>query len=442
MIAHRHPLFFLLASVTACSGAPAAEDATPTACDFSSLPSTIEIGEGTSAELALDPATESLDVLEGGIEIERPDPGRARVRAPYGAKGASQLARLQARCGQASRDVDVRVRPLRWTRVVERSGADGPPEREYGAMWIDAEAPDRLFVFGGFHYRPRQFTPAQDLWSLDLRTANWTKHDQRGAIPLAPGGRVAHVPGERALLFFGGSTSETAGAELRTTPVLRRLDYGGAAAWSAAPSEADAPGSYTGAFVHDAKRGRYLSICGLDVTGGAGLNCNVDAYDPSAGWSRVEVAAGPKPRGRYGFAYALDEASDRFVLFGGQVGPANGAIAGDTWTLELSEAPPRWVQLSAENPVAAKRRNAAWAFDAEGRRLFVFGGTSDGRTAVPGLQVLSLERGREAWTSLETPPEAPKRGSGMGVWSSSERCVYFGFGNERALFSDVLRLSL
>lgn len=433
----RHLSSLALISITACSSTQAVEGASPASCDPSALPEALEIGEGTRVELALE-AEGAVEVSSEGLEVEAPDGGRVIVRAPYGAKDAT----LRASCGGTTRETAIHVRPLRWTRVVERSGAEGAPPREYFSLWLDPESPDRLFVFGGFHYRPVQYTPAQDLWSLDLRTARWTRLDQAGAIPLAPGGRAVPLPGERALLFFGGSTTETAGSPLRTTPVLRRLDYAGTPTWTAAPFEAEAPGSYTGAFVHDAKRDRWLSICGLDVTGGAGLNCNVDAWDPRSGWTRVAVADGPKPKGRYGFAYALDAASDRFVVFGGQIGPANGAIAGDTWALELGETPPRWVQLSAEDPVATRRRNPAWAFDEDGQRLFVFGGTSDGRTSIDGIQVLSLERGREAWTSLATPPEAPKRTSGMGVWSKAERCLYFGFGNDSALFSDVLRLSL
>jgi hypothetical protein len=379
----------------------------------------VEIGEG--GRLVLE-KTEGVELEGTGGLVVDGSGARWILRAPYGGD-----AGLRARCAGASSERAVRLRPMRWSLVSRWEENAGPPAREYFAMWQDEE---RLFVFGGFHYKPKQFTPASDLWELDLKSATWRPLEASGNVPLAPGGRVARA-GAKSLYYFGGATIGEAGME--TPPLLRSFDYE-KLAWTDAPNAGGAPGSYTGAFVHDAKRGRWLSVCGVDAS--IGLHCDVHAYTPDKGFAKLAVE-GTRPSGRYGFHYALDAERDRLIIHAGQTGTGNLHMSGDTWALELE--PLRWVKLADTGDASPIRRNGAWALDEEGRRLFVWGGTSDGRTPVRGIQAFDLDQA--TWTSVETPEEVLPRASGMAVYDRANKRLLLGFGNAAKLYTDIWALS-
>lgn len=420
---------FALAALFACdNGSP------PTARECP-LPDAFSLAAGD--RILLD-KTEGV-ALEGtgGLVVE--DAGAHwRLRAPYEGD-----AGLRARCANgAQAERAVSVAPLSFTLVSQWQPGNGPPAREYFAMWLDESDSDRLLVFGGFHYVPKPYTPADDLWELRIGSGRWRELSAKGQAPLSPGGRVAPLPGARAVYFFGGATASEAGAVTATGPTLSRLDYApDRLEWSPAPRAQTAPGSYTGGFVRDTKRNRLLSIGGADAS--TGFSCDVSGYTEEAGFVPVRVAAGPAPKGRYGFHYAYDGETDRIVLYGGQTGAGRLDVAGDTWALELSEQPPRWVKLADAGEASPIRRNGAWALDEGGHRLFVWGGTSDGSTAVPGVQVLNLDRGHEAWTNLAVPAEVPARASGMAVYDRTNGRLLLGFGNTSAkAYTDLWELSL
>ncbi len=386
-------------------------------------PSAFSISEGGRAVLPY-ASLESDDLEITG------DGERVLVYAPYGATSG----RVRAWCDDVPSEwTAIEVRPLAWTREAQWDDAQsGPPGREYGAFWIDGDA---LWVFGGFHYEPKQFTPGADLWRFDLAGRAWTEMEAHDA-PMLPGGRTAVGPTPGTILYFGGSRMEEDGS-LATPPTLRTLDMA-SQRFSSAPHEMEAPGSYTGAFVRDAKRDRWLSICGAD--GAIGVHCDVHAYS-SAGWERVRVARGPKPAPRYGFHYAYDEETDRVFVVAGQTGPANLDMIGDAWALELGEDPPRWVMIADETD-GVRRRNGAFVLDPIGRRLLMFGGTADGRVSVPDLWALGLDRGRETWTAIPIAEEVPMRTSGIGVYDAERDRALFGFGNGDAVYTDLWALAL
>jgi hypothetical protein len=74
--------------------------------------------------------------------------------------------------------------------------------------------------------------------------------------------------------------------------------------------------------------------------------------------------------------------------------------------------------------------------DPVGRRLFVFGGTKDGRTTLEGLWALSLEPGHEEWTKLDAPGAPPVRSSGIG-FAFPDGGVGCGFGNDDFPYADL-----
>lgn len=368
------------------------------------------------------------------------------VRAPYEVTSGQ----LTLDCGATETVIALHSRPLRWTLISdwEPNEDSGVPDgREYFAWWPGVDDERAVYLFGGFAYSPRQFTPTQTLFRFDLTTASWSSVEQDGTPPL-PGGRAAW-DGKGTVAYFGGA-SLGSDFSLATPPAFHRWtrDASGAQ-WEDIPLGDTGPGSYTGALIYDATRERWISVCGLD-TQTRGLHCEVHAYAPETGWSLLSVQGDPMdgsfPQGRMGFHHAFDAENDRVIVFAGQSGPENLDISGDTWALELrssdGSSSPRWVRLFEEATGISRRRNGAYAYDPDGHRMFVWGGTPDGANSVPGIDVLVLDRGREAWTHLDVPAEVPSRTSGQGLYDGPARRILWGFGNERAVYTDLWALEL
>jgi hypothetical protein len=158
----------------------------------------------------------------------------------------------------------------------------------------------------------------------------------------------------------------------------------------------------------------------------------------SATWTKL---AGKAPSGRYGAFFGFDDPSRRFIVWSGGQEPDSSAdpvnAAKDAWALDLTVDPPTWSKLAVEGEAPPGRRNGCVMHDPIGRRLFVFGGTSDAKTTRDGLWVLALEPGHEAWTKLDNVANTPHaRSSGFG-FATPDGGVACGFGNDDALYSDV-----
>ena len=357
------------------------------------------------------------------------------IRAPYLSAADGEVA-LRLGCGQT---VPIELRPLVWTSVAEWSGEEGPPGREYGGWWTDTEGTGGLVVFGGFHYFPRQFTPANDAWRFDFASNTWSALAGT-ELPMLPGGRVAPIPGERAVFYFGGVVAGQGGTIEEAPSSLYRFDYDER---SLTPTKVDgigdAPGSYTGSLVYDSKRKRWLSVCGANL---AGANCDVHAYTAGGSFEPVTTSK-PGPKGRWGFHYAYDEVTDRVIVFGGQtLGSGEAQIDGETWALDLATEPAKWTRLFANGEGTMKRRNGAFALDPAGHRLFVWGGTPDGQSTVENIHVLNLDRDAEAWTELEVPSNVPSRTSAFGSWDPGRGRILFGFGNSLEIYRDLWALDV
>ena len=405
-------------------------------CQVEIEPITMRHGARVEIEFGME-VMATMTQLEASAALEAE--AREDAVSVWASYAASAESVTLERTGCNPLTVPIEVRPLEWSLLSSWTpGVDvGPPAREYGA-WSIAQLGGRrgLFVVGGFHYFPQQFTPANDVWFYDLERRTWNELDDTGS-PLTPGGRFAAGPEANSLLLLGGARIAADGS-LETPRQLQIFRYGdGALHWEEAPFSSEGPGSYTGAFVRDAKRDRWLSVCGVD-TNELGVHCAVAGYGVSSGWRAIETAGTPPP-GRYGFHYAFDQENDRIVLVGGQSG--GQGVYGDTWALELAENPPRWVQLFIED-AAVKRRNGAFAYDPKGHRLFLWGGTADGETAVPGLSILRLDRAKESWVHIDTPDSVPSRASGIAAYDEEAQRIVMGFGNARALYTDLYELSL
>ena len=286
-----------------------------------------------------------------------------------------------------------------------------------------------VLLFGGSGYAP-YLDPLNDAWSFNFESETWRAIAQRGDIP--DGGasrRVAIVPGARAYLFGGYGFRGMPNAE------LFRVDFGdGALSFTRMPQENPPSARALHAFVYDDQADRFV------LFGGVGLTPLADTWTMkldhgTAVWTQHVPVNSPSPR--YGFFYGFDVERGRLLLFSGAQGIASIDAARDTWVLDVRTDPPTWTLLDEGDLVPPGRRNGCMALDPSGPRLFVFGGTADGRTTQPGLFVLDARPGQERWTRLELDGEPPLRSSGLGFYDPTTQRTYMGFGNTtRQVFRD------
>ncbi|MBX7114603.1 MAG: hypothetical protein K1X64_09790 [Myxococcaceae bacterium] len=430
-----------------CSSLPGGPgvDAGPVlpACEVLSKADAPVISEGGRLSLEMVPSAAVVEwslIDAGPFTAEKIDPSHLQLKAPYGRMGVFTLAgRVDCGDEKKTQEWTVTIRALSWSRVSTwTEGVDGPLNREYGSMWVDDADPDRVLLFAGYVYKPKQFTPATDLWEVNLVDGKWKQLTPVNEPPHFVGGRMALAPESGQALYSGGLD------EAKETPYqLSRFSYRpGQLRWESEPLAADSPrqGDYQPGFFYDAKRSRYLSICGANNE--VGRHCLVRSYTPDASggrWAALPLAPGATPPARNGHFYAYDAETDRFILFGGD---GQGTTLGDTWALELAQTPARWVQLTAQ-PAPMKRRNGAYVLDPVGHRFVIFGGTVTGATSSPEMWALDLDRGKERWERVLVADRPPDRTSGVAVYDAKRQRIVMGFGNsEVADYPDLWALQL
>jgi len=414
------------------AGEPPPPPPPPPPCEDEALPARLELPMGGRAQLSAQVTSVELS-SPGSFEARRLEPNRFELKAPYEAATLKVTLTLHCEKSDGTAEVELVARAPRWSALSQ--WADGtagmPPNREYGNMWLDGTS---LYVLGGFHYRPMQFTASTDLWRFDLGARTWEPLQHANAAPEFMGARLVPLPGSRERLFVGGIDRS-----FQPLQHLEKFDPD-TRTWTPLTAENAGPyGDYQPGLVFDSKRGRFLSVCGQSMT----PHCNVTSLTvPASGnprWDPVAVEAGPKPAGRAGHYYAYDAPNDRVVIF---AGAAAATIHGDTWALELSSTPAKWVKL-ADTSAELMRRNGAWALDEANHRLIVWGGTPDGRNASEGVWFLDLDRDREVWRRLDPEGGAPSRASGMAVLDAANGRFIGGFGNTIAGgFPDLWALEL
>ena len=309
-------------------------------------------------------------------------------------------------------------------------------------MFLRDDAAKAVYLLQGSGYSP-QFVPIADSWRFDVATATWAPWTPTGDVPPAAGSRrVAPVPGGGTRFYaYGGYIGSDATAD--DDPDLYRIDLAVAArTFTKLKSVGAGPGRELHAVAFDPKSNRFV------VAGGVSAKTQ-EVYDETwsiaidgdtATWTPI---AGKRPTGRYGSFTAFDAESQRLVVWSGgrqavtSLDPVNPAQ--DAWALDLAVDPSMWTKLAPVGDAPRGRRNGCAMPDPVGRRLFVYGGTADGKTTEKGLFVLDLEPGHESWTKLDLPNAPPIRSSGFG-FATPEGDVTCAFGNDSRAYADLTYL--
>lgn len=312
---------------------------------------------------------------------------------------------------------------------------DGPEAREHASVMVFSET---AVVYGGSGYSP-QLSPLGDAWAFDQREGTWRAVEVRGDVP-TPGGskRVAQTPQGDSAYLFGGY-----GAGFVCNNELHRVSFDGEALVFERIEQHDAPRARAlHAFGFDPASGRLVVALGISnagITPGSFVG-EFDA-DGAVRWRTIE-GEGPSPR--FGFAFAFDTDSGDLVTLSGQLEPTPAAPMGMTdelWTLNIRGEAPVWTRIDLE-ALPAGRRNPCFAFDDNRDALFVWCGTADGRSNVPGLIELRREDGG-TWALIQHADDdaPPRRSSGFGFAGPASEAIYLGFGNsEQGTYTDWVRI--
>ncbi|MDZ4805493.1 MAG: galactose oxidase-like domain-containing protein [Candidatus Eisenbacteria bacterium] len=162
-------------------------------------------------------------------------------------------------------------------------------------------------------------------------------------------------------------------------------------------------------------------------------------------WSMLSPEPDPVhgfPASRRDHLAAYDGPDSSLVIFGGRDGA--GLALGDAWKLFLRRgAQGRWSRLApAGGDMTLPRWLGAGAFDASGRRLFVFGGRGDGGLRADVWQLTT--NASPAWTKLNPSGTAPTpREGAVAVYDvPGNRLVIFGGRAAGQLQSDALGVTV
>ena len=149
-------------------------------------------------------------------------------------------------------------------------------------------------------------------------------------------------------------------------------------------------------------------------------------------WSEL-LTAGDAPEPRYGHTVVLDHHHGQVILFGGTTDGVS-ALA-DTWVMTLGGDVPTWMPLQTAGPTPAGRFQHAAAFLAEPGWMVVLGGTTDGADDLDEVLVLDLTQEPPTWRVLalagDTP--GPRRSAAAAAPGPTELVLHGGLLDEDVL---------
>lgn len=423
------PLFAIPFLFFGCSSA------TSDAPTWTGAPASVDLPQGVIVDVPVT-LSQSGTVTPrppAGVEATFAD-GKLALRAAYDAEGELSLpVELSANGATTTVTVKLVVKKLDWA---PKSWTTGPQAREHATFFFD-QAAKVAYLLDGTGYSP-QFQPIDDKWSYDLASGTWSAWKPTGDLP-QPGSsrREARIDDGSFYMYggsYGGSSNDTGDPD-----VYRVKPSDGAKTFTKLTSKNPPPTRTLHAFAYDAAGKQLVTFGGFSPDLGSVLNDTwLGAVDgDTVTWTQLSKNGAPPPR--YGSFVAFDAPSRRLFVFSGAQVPKKGDMvnaAQDTWVLDLAADPPAWSVLAVE-ATPPGRRNGCGIYDPAGRRLIVFGGTSDAATSQPGLFLLELTPGHERWSNVDRATAPVVRSSGFGFGDPKTGNVFCGFGNGDSIYQDL-----
>ncbi len=308
--------------------------------------------------------------------------------------------------------------PMTWTQMVPLGG---PPSAREGCALVYDPSGDRLILFGGYD---GQFLA--DVWSLSLTgTPTWTRLDPAGTPPLGRNHmQWAYDSNRDRLVVFGGFDGRSLLGDLWTldlaeTPAWARLTLSG---FSPAPRR-------EGVAIYDPAGDRMVIFGGL--TGWNLGDTWTLSFTPTPTWTLLPKF-GAVPTGRKGHAGVLDDAANRFLVFGG-VGTSL-SYKRDVHALMLSSPRGEWVDLTPPvPPMPSPRFGASAVLDPNANRMLVWGGDNRTGSDLNDLWALGLGSAPQ-WSMLQPTGVPPSPGKyALSVLDRSRNRVLLLWGATHSL---------
>ena len=201
--------------------------------------------------------------------------------------------------------------------------ADGPVKHLGARIAYDAES-DRVILFGGYNVAGPYLY--EDTWAYDYNSDTWTEMKPSTSPPGRNYQAMAYDDKADRVLMYGGSDFD--GPHLS----LWAYDFNTNTWQERPPSEPYPSGREYNVMVYDAESDRTLTFGG-DFSGIAGSE--IWSYDYNTNtWTMFEPSNGPGYRSRHALVYS--PATDRLILFGGQIEHTLFKYSNETWTYDLN----------------------------------------------------------------------------------------------------------
>lgn len=310
---------------------------------------------------------------------------------------------------------------------------EGPSAREHATFFVDPDR-QRAVMLAGSGYTPYG-SPLDDAWALDLETMKWRELSLIGDS-FKPGGarRSAIVLGTEdhpSFVYLSGGYAEGQ----RAIGDLWRAELTEESVHVTSIDQVNAPPARMLHGFAASANGQTLAVFGgVAGTGGLGDTWIGQVENAKVNWRKLTGDEGPGAR--FGFAFAHDRSTGALLVCGGQVIPETGAgpsmvTVSDLWSLNFESPTPKWKQLAEYQPSSLPgRRNPAFSFDADKGRLLIWGGTGDGRNALPGLYIVDARVPGAPVSVFTEPDTVPTRASGFGLVDPVRGRALLGFGND------------
>lgn len=197
-------------------------------------------------------------------------------------------------------------------------------------------------------------------------------------------------------------------------------------AWQCLSTEGPSPRTFP-ALAYDGATNRLVLFGGNSVLFGTPEDTSTFLDDMwtwnGNSWNRVEV---PTPPARAEAAMAYDRSRKRLVLFGGYRTEKGERIRlDDTWEWDGRS----WTQMDADGPSA--RNGAAMAYDADRRRIVLFGGSGDAGD--------TWEWDGTRWMPVEPARSEPRFNPAMAYDRREHAVIRFGGWTRKGRLGDTWR---
>lgn len=300
----------------------------------------------------------------------------------------------------------------------------GPPARTLATITVDT-ANHRAVMFGGAAY-----DLLNDVWVVSLDTMTGYRWEPLATSGTPPSGRYGHSaiydPTHERMLVFAGVTASG------ETNELWQLDLTTAEWQQLSPSGTPpTPRVFVSAVYCPARQsmivfdGKHGPDSGLDEL----LELDLD----SLAWHQVTVP-GTRPPPTWSYSASLEPNSNRLLIFGGQ---AEHVLVNDVWQLDLTVGNEQWTKLNPTGTKPESLSNCASCYVPGQRCLYVFAGFQyPGMYFLNDLHQLNLNT--LSWTRLNpTGPIPSERRCPAGAYDPwSENFItfggetYYGYGND------------